>query len=148
MLKLEFSRDWTSGCQATASPHAGKPSSGTAPANLMFPCSVWGADQTHCFWLEGWKHPIFPPDSLLCTICREVLFLLQEGNCFLPSPDFLQNTNSGFYWLSLHAILTGLVFSIYMGFPELEKKHCWVLTYTRVSSRCVSMARTRFYELH
>lgn len=95
--------------------------------NRGFPQVEWGEDQTHCFWLEHWKHSVFSPYSLIRTICRKVLFLLWKGNRFLPSPNSLQNTNSAFYWLSSCAVLN----RVSMGFPELEKKYCQVLTCTR-----------------
>lgn len=77
----------------------------TAPTNQERPLAMWGEDQTRRFWLEWRKYHIFSPCSLFCTICRKVLFLLQEGSSFLLSPNVLQNTNSAFYWFSWCAVL-------------------------------------------
>lgn len=143
-------RDGAAGCQDAASPCTGKPSERSAPTNLGSAHEAWGEDQTHCFWLERWKHSVFSPGPLLCAICRKVLFLFQEGNCLLSSPDFLQNTNSGFYWLSSDAILSkaGLKHVCWVFWTREETWSAYNTTQlTRVSSPRVSMTRKRFYEL-
>lgn len=142
-------RDGAAGCQDAASPPAGKPSERSAPTNLGSPREVWGEDQTHCFWLGRWKHSVFSPGPLLCSICRKVLFLLQEGKCSLPSPNFLQNTDSGFYWLSLHALnRAGLQHVCGLSWTWEETWSAYdTAQLTRVSSPRVSMTRKRFYEL-
>lgn len=70
--------------------------------------------------------------SLFHTICRKVLVVLQKGNCFLsPHPKIsfkiLIVHFTGFPHMLSWA---GLIFSMSMGFPELEKKHCQVLLCT------------------
>lgn len=57
--------NWAGGCQA----------SHQSLWNQGCPQVVWLEHQSHFCWLQRWKHLIF-------------LFLLQERNCFLPSPKY------------------------------------------------------------
>lgn len=77
--------NWAGGCQAS---HQSLPREGTAPKIQGCPQVVWLGDQTHFCWLQHWKHLIFCLYSLICTNHRKILFLLQEGNCFPPSPKY------------------------------------------------------------
>lgn len=104
--------------------------SGLNVGNIQFsPCILCFSQSVGKFYFCSRKEIVSCPPQISCKIP----ILLFTGLPCLP------------FW-------TGLVFSMYMGFPELEKKHCRVLMRTMqlatVSSPCVSMTRKSFYDLH